>query len=145
MKEKKELKENTDQHKFFFFISLLEKIKEIADVKDNIGIVNNKPNYFPNRERPDILIHEANKPKIAYNCWFAVELLLSDPNDKEHKVRTAEYNRQILEERCCRNLIISMVTNLNEMLLIKTKRDENGRILHFESHKYGKHIITHLH
>lgn len=88
--------------------------------------------------RPDFVLNVANKPPTPYYCSFYVELLLNNvETDKDHKARAVQYNEMILEARACRKFIISMITDLNNMLLIKSSRGQNDFIEHEESVLYG--------
>lgn len=74
-------------------------------------------------KRPDFAFFLKNKPHPLY-APFVVELQVGN-FDNEHKAKVIRYNLSILEVHTHRKFIISVLTNLENMLFIKTERCEN--------------------
>lgn len=147
-KEGQQKLENRDQHPIFdeLFRGLTEKFQ--------FDLYKEPWTFFPdNKSRPDFVFITKNTPVRPYNCPFVVELQLGNI-DNEHKCRLILYNRFILESIPWRESIISAVTDLDRLILLKTQRrldPETGAYV-FESQetnevdfwRKGIYILIHM-
>lgn len=71
-------------------------------------------------KRPDFYFITKNRPSRLY-APFIVELQVGE-FDNNHKGKMATYNSMILETSVRRNFITSILTNLEEMIFVKSSR-----------------------
>ena len=88
--------------------------------------------------RPDfIFIYKSGTHKInLLYASFVVEILIADVSDKNHLGKLVLYNEEVLNSNPRRPFIISVLTNLNDLVLVKSEpgpdKDGNftGEIIH---------------
>lgn len=104
--------------------------------------------------RPDFVFIESAEERNLLYAWFVVELLLctcqiqtQTQQDKKkgkqvdslgnvdtaHKCKIINYNYEVLEANVGRKFIISVVSNLDVMHLVRSIRRADNRIEHFIS------------
>lgn len=77
-------------------------------------------------QHADFAVVKKERPDYAPEfCMFVIELQLG-PLDNTHKGKVIMYNRYILDTRPTRVFIVSVLTNLTELILIKTERAKDG-------------------
>lgn len=117
--------ENRDQHPIF------DDLFKHLTKDSQFDVYKEQWNFFhDNKSRPDFVFIAKQTPVRPYNCPFIVELQLGKIDD-EHKCRVLYYNRYVLDSIPWRSQIISAVSDLDKLILIQTKRDENGDLKHF--------------
>lgn len=87
--------------------------------------IKHEDRYIMENLRPDFLAIDNVKISLVY-AWFVFELQTKKTIDYEHKGKTINYNIQVLEANVRRSFIISVVTNMSIMHLVKSERTVNG-------------------
>lgn len=113
------------------FLTLLEEIGH-----EGFEVVTDDDAYL-HVDRSDFFFNAQHKNLIPFYCSFYVKLQLGSICDG-HKARAIVANDIMLKARACRKFIITMITDLNKSLLIKTYRCDDGVSRHIESAEFGK-------
>lgn len=89
--------------------------------------------------RPDFTFTKKSAPEklYLYYAGFVVELMVKKLDDN-HKGKLMVYNQEILNTNPCREYVISVLSNLDDMLLLKStiklaKKNEGFVIYHYFS------------
>ncbi len=103
--------------------------------QSELGIYHDRSNFFYGNHillRPDfVFIQKGNVYRPNY-CVFVAELQRGII-DNEHLGRTILYNTLTLQASPLRHFVMSVVTNLDYLILIKTERKINGDFKHNQS------------
>lgn len=94
------------------------------------------------QRRPDyifIKISEPDEINLLYAC-FMVELMVGKSLDKKHMGKLMLYNEDVLNANPSREFIISVLTNLNDMLLLKSEVCTNDNAEYEIKHTFSKHM-----
>lgn len=114
-----------------FFLKIVKKL----------GLKNDKFEFrkekaFKSERRPDFVVikhSEIGNINLLY-ASFVVELQVGKKLDDEHKGKLVMYNEEVLNSNPCRKFITSVLTNLQDMVLIKsemvTEDQDNIQIYH---------------
>lgn len=86
---------------------------------------------FGDNLQPSFVFNQENMPTNPFYCSFMVELQTKDI-DVEHKGRLLQYHKLFLLANPDRQYISSLLTNLKSAVIIKTKREDDDSIEHFE-------------
>jgi hypothetical protein len=131
--------ENGDQHDCFCkILNVFDfKLDRKRDIWEGPGleIYRNQSNFFYDNvlQKPDFVCIEAcNSHKPNYcSCFFELQLpkTTTAKIDDEHKVRAIDYNKKLLNALPLRESVTSGVTNMIDLILIKSIRHcVNNRI-----------------
>lgn len=108
---------------------------ESFNYKNKFDLYCDKANFFyEHNYRPDFVFIMKDKPYKPNFCSFLVELQLSKHIDDDHKGRAILYNTHALKSTPTRHKILTVVSNLNEFIIIEsTRTDKSEDFKHFES------------
>lgn len=86
--------------------------------------------FLNNKLRPDFAILDDVVFNDPHYAWFLVELQVDKTIDKSHIGKIVKYNTVILQANIRRKYIISVVSNLDIMHLVKSERQCDGVFKH---------------
>lgn len=99
------------------------------------GYIKSKAHHF----KPDFTCHIGDNIKNIFGCAFVFELFKKQGEqnfDNEHKAKILIYNEAILNANPLRSFIISILTNMEQIMFIKSRRIDEDRNFYKYEHSY---------
>lgn len=117
--ENQKLTEAKHQHPFFC------EIMAVIMNGLNHTFLHEKP-IFKNQQRAAFSVIKSGQPNVLIYCISVFELLVNKKIDHDHLCKVLMYNEHILESNPKRSSIVSIVSNLQQIIVFRTCREKDG-------------------